>query len=154
MDFKIRRAILSDVPAIQQLVNAYADQGKMLHRSLDELCSNIRDYTVADRDGTLLGCAATEIFGENLAEVKSIAVSPTAQRTGVGRALVEKCAEDARALGIGRLFCLTFQPEFFEAAGFKRVEREALPKRIWAECVCCPGYPDCGELAMVMELSE
>jgi amino-acid N-acetyltransferase len=88
------------------------------------------------------------VFGENLAEVRSVAVDPSAQGRGVGRCLIERCREDADALGVPRIFTLTTSPEFFEKSGFQRMAKEDLPHAIWGECVRCPAFPECPEIAL------
>jgi amino-acid N-acetyltransferase len=148
----VRKARVSDVPAIQTLINQFADEGKMLHRSLSQLYVHLRSYFVVEREGEIVGCAALHLFGAELAEIKSIAVRANRHGQGYGRILVEACLQEAAELGVPRVFALTFQPEFFEKTGFHRVERESLPASIWTECLFCPGYPDCGEVAMLVEL--
>jgi amino-acid N-acetyltransferase len=148
----IRKAHVTDVPLIQALINRFADEGKMLHRSLNQLYLNLRSYFVVEEEGEIVGCAALHLFGAEWAEIKSIAVREDRQRYGYGRILVEACLQEAQELGVPRVFALTFQPEFFEKSRFRRVERDALPAFIWAECLFCPGYPDCGEVPMVIEL--
>jgi len=147
----IRKARIADVPAIQALINGFADEGKMLHRSRNQLYHHLRSYFVVEREGEVAGCAALHLFGAELAEIKSIAVREDMQGYGYGRMLVKACLQEAKELGIPRVFALTFQPEFFQKSGFRRVERDELPAFIWAECLFCPGYPDCGEIAMVIE---
>jgi amino-acid N-acetyltransferase len=149
----LRKAFISDIPKIHELVNASAAQGEMLGRSRSELYEGLRDFYVADRDGTIIGCCALHINWEDLAEVRSLAVRPDQQRQGVGRALVLACLEEAKQLGIGRVYALTYRTEFFEGLGFHRVPKETLPQKVWADCLKCPRFPNCDEDAVIMEVA-
>lgn len=148
----IRRAAIADVKSIQSLINYYADKKLMLARSLSELYENIRDFWVKEDAGDVVGCAAMHIMWEDLCEVKSLAVAEAHQKKGLGSALVRTCVEEAKSLGLPRMFTLTYQVEFFEKVGFKRVGKESLPHKIWAECVRCPRFPDCDEIALDLDL--
>ena len=153
MEATLRRAVLSDVLAIQKLVNDFAARGEMLPRSLSELYENIRDYYVAEIDGgEMVGCAALHVTWGDLAEVKSVAVREDHRGDGLGAALVKACLADARALGAPRLFVLTYIPDYFARFGFQQVEKADLPQKVWSECIRCPKFPDCGEVGMVMDL--
>jgi amino-acid N-acetyltransferase len=145
---------MGDIEKVHALINHHAKAGRMLARSLLELYENVRDFFVAAEDGKILGAAALHPFWEDLAEVKSAAVLESRQNQGVGRKLVGHCLAEARALGFGRVFVLTYVPGFFEKLGFRRVERSELPHRVWAECLRCPEFPDCGEIAMILDLPK
>ena len=110
---RVRKARLSDAPVIQALIEPFARQDEMLHRSLGEICENIRDYFVAEVDGEALGCCALHVDTPELAEVKGLAVSHEAQGMGIGRKMVEACIEEGRELGLQTLYALTYRPGFF-----------------------------------------
>lgn len=151
----IRPARLSDAAAMRDLINGYAGDGLMLRRSEAELCETIRDFLVAEGDVPgLMGCAAVHFFTAGVAELKSLAVADAARGHGVGRALVEGCCRQAREWGVQRLFCLTYQEEFFARLGFVRVERARLPEKVWGECVRCAKFLNCDEIAMWRHLDE
>ena len=152
MEATLRRAVLSDVQAIQKLVNDFAARGEMLPRSLSELFENIRDHYVAESDGEVVGCAALHVTWGDLAEVKSVAVREDHRGQGLGEALIEACLADARLLGVPRLFVLTYIPGYFARFGFQQVEKADLPQKVWSECIRCPKFPDCGEVGMVLDL--
>jgi amino-acid N-acetyltransferase len=152
MEATLRRALVSDVPAVRKMVNECADQGQMLPRSLNDLYETVRDYVVAEHRSRVVGCAALHVTWEDLAEVRSVAVRERYRRSGIGRELVQYCIEDARALGIPRLFVLTYVPDYFAKFGFRTVETNELPKKVWAECIRCPKFPDCGEVGMILDL--
>lgn len=150
---QIRRARIADVPSIFRLVKHYADQHRMLLRPLSELYETVREFVVCEADsGEIVGCGRLQITWSDLAEVKSLAVLPEQTGRGLGRALVEACLREAEALGLRRVFTLTYSPGFFEKVGFHRVDRSELPQKIWNECVRCPEYPSCSEVPLVIEL--
>lgn len=150
----IRKARMSDVKAIHQLIAEYARKGDMLPRSLGDIYENLRDYFVFEEDGgELVGSAAIHIMWEDLAEVRSLAVREGKMRRGVGTQLVESCISEAIVLGIGRVFALTYKPEFFEKLGFRVVDKAELPHKIWADCLKCSKFPDCDEVALVADFS-
>jgi len=150
----LRKATIDDVEKIYKLINDFAAKNVMLPRSLSELYENIRDFFVFIQDDTLVGCAALHIFWKDLAEIKSVAVLETTQRKGIGRKLVRVCIREARKLRIAKMFVLTYVPEFFEKCGFRKVEKETLPHKIWSECVKCHKFPDCGEIPLILELGK
>lgn len=149
----IRKALVADVPAIQSLIARFADQDRMLHRSLSELYENVRDFRVAEVDGEVVGCCALHIVWADLAEVKSLAVAPGQQGKGLGRRLVEECVSEAAQLGIPRVFCLTYEVEFFQRCGFHVVDRSEFPRKVWSECIRCPKFFNCTEVAMARDVA-
>lgn len=148
----IRKAKISDVKDIQKLLMTFASRGDMLSRSLSEIYESLRDFYVFEENDTLLGAAALHIVWEDLAEVRSVAVSEEAGRKGIGSQLVQACIDEARAIGLKRIFCLTYKPEFFGKLGFKLVDKSELPHKVWGDCIKCPKFPDCDENAMIMDL--
>lgn len=105
----------------------------------------------ADKGGkeSLVGVVALHVVGEDLAEVRSLAVAEGLQGKGVGRRLMEICLRDAKDLKLQRVFTLTYQTEFFTKLGFSRVEKLTLPQKIWGDCVHCAKFSDCDEIAMI-----
>jgi len=151
----IRRAHIKDIKHIHKLLGHFADQGLLLPRSLSELYDHLRDFLVVREDGLerpLLGVCALGICWENLAEIRSLAVSEEHQGKKIGTQLVEACLEDARSFGLSKVFTLTYIPDFFSRLGFKEVEKSALPHKVWADCLNCPKFPDCDEQAMIINL--
>ena len=148
----VRNASGRDVGAIQLLINTFADRKLMLLRSLSELYETLRDFHVAEVAGDIVGCVALHPVWEDLAEVKSLAVAESHHGMGIGSELLRAALEDARALGIPKVFALTYRADFFERAGFARVDKGTLPHKIWFECSRCPLFPDCKEEAVMIEL--
>ena len=151
----IRPARVGDVPAIQELIRAFADRKLMIRRSLGELYESIREFFVATDDaGQVIGCAALHVFWDDLAELKCLAVSETAHGRGIGRKLLEACWDAARVLEIRTVFTLTYVAEFFEKCGYQRIDKAELPHKIWNECVRCPLFPNCNEVALIRSTSS
>jgi len=150
---EIRPAHIDDAVGICDLVNQYAEQGLMLHRSLESVYEALREFQVAvDENGAVIGCVAIDVFWADLAEVKSLAVARKAQGRGVGSALVTAGLADARRLGIRRVFALTYKKAFFERHGFEVIDRATLPEKVWRECRACPKADACDEIAMMLRL--
>ena len=148
----IRKAQISDVKEIQKLLITFASRGDMLSRSLSEIYESLRDFYVFEEDGGLLGAAALHIVWDDLAEVRSVAVIEDAGRKGIGSKLVQACIAEARELGLKRIFCLTYKPEFFGKLGFHLVDKAELPHKVWGDCIKCVKFPDCDENAMILDL--
>ena len=148
----IRKAKIGDVKDIQKLLTNYASRGEMLSRSLSELYDSVRDFYIYDEDGKVLGASALHIVWEDLAEVRSVAVAEEAGRRGIGSQVVGACLDEARALGLKRIFCLTYKPEFFGKFGFRVVDKSELPHKVWGDCIKCVKFPDCDENAMILDL--
>jgi amino-acid N-acetyltransferase len=148
----LRKAQISDVKDIQKLLTAYASKGDMLSRSLSELYESLRDFYVEVEEGRLLGTAALHILWDDLAEVRSVAVVEDAGRSGIGSRLVQSCIAEARELGLKRVFCLTYKPDFFGKHGFRLVDKSELPHKVWSDCIKCVKFPDCDENAMILDL--
>jgi amino-acid N-acetyltransferase len=150
----VEKARISDVTQIHQIINAFAAKGVMLPRPLSELYENIRDYVVVRAGEQVTGCAALHVSWDDTAEVRSVAVVDEKQRQGVGSVLVKACLDEAKELGIATVFCLTYQPEFFERFRFSQVDKMELPRKVWTECYHCPKFPNCDEVAMVCRLEK
>ena len=152
----IRKARIVDVIEIQKMLRDYAQSGKLLARSLSELYTNLRDTMIfLDQDSDeVVGCCGLHIVWENLAEIRSLAVAQSHQGRGIGRMLVDSCIAEAKELGIGRIFTLTYEVEFFEHLGFRPVDKNMFPQKVWADCLHCPKFPNCDETALVLDLPE
>lgn len=151
---KIRKARIGDVDAIHRLINGYAEKGLMLPRSLSLLYESIREFAVADEGGLIIGTASLHILWHDLAEIRAVAVHSEYTRRGVGRALLAFLIEEARTLGIPRLFALTYKPEFFQKCGFRLVPKEELPQKVWRDCINCPKFPNCDEVALILDVRQ
>ena len=149
---QIRAARVSDAQGICNLVNHYAERGRMLHRSLESVYARLREFIVADDDGRVIGCAAVAIFWADLAEIKSLAIHPDCRGKGIGSDLVRSAINEARQIGVKRLFALTYEKDFFGKHRFAVIDRGTLPEKVWTECLACPKADACDEIAMILSL--
>jgi amino-acid N-acetyltransferase len=169
----VRKAVMHDIPPILDLINGYAAKGLMLPRTEFELSEAIRDFTVVTlpRDDLrpslapveqgscaggamppcqgLLGCGALHFYSPTLGEIRSLAVHQRAKTHGVGRKLVEALVDEAQEYELEAVFAFTYVVEFFRKVGFHEVERGALPLKAWKDCVRCPKFQACDEIAVL-----
>lgn len=149
---KVQKARIQDAPQMHALVNSFAERGEMLARPLSEIYENVRDYFVIRDGDRVLACVAFHVCWADLAEIKALAVAQEVQDQGLGAALVQSCLDEARDLGIPQVFALTYKPGFFERLGFARVDVNSLPRKVWGECIRCPKFPNCDEIALVKSI--
>jgi len=143
----VRSAILPDAEAIRQLIHSHTGDGTLLPRSLPELCENIRDFVVAEDRGVVIGCAALHLYGEHLAEIRSIAVIPGARGRGAGTKLVKALLREASRQRVDCVCLFTRIPDFFASLGFQ-VTNEPLPDKLYKDCRRCARRHACDEIAM------
>jgi len=148
----IRKAKIADVKEIHKLIDVFANKGEMLHRPLTDIYDSLRDFYVYEEKGVIIGACALHICWEDMGEIRSLAVSGEAGGKGIGTVLVNACLDEARGLGIPKVFALTYKPGFFEKVGFKQIGKEVLPHKVWGECVRCFKFPNCDENAVMIEL--
>ena len=151
-DLKVDRARVNDAASIHQMISYFANKGEVLPRALSEIYEDIREYFVVRKRGKVIACAALHVTWVDLAEIRSLAVDKNEQNHMIGSSLVESCLEEARELGIPRVFCLVRKPSFFEKHGFQLIDKTDLPQKVWAECYRCPKFPDCDEVALIRHL--
>jgi len=149
----VRGATARDADRILTLVNELAVLQVMLQRSPASVIENLRDFVIAEVDGLFAGCGALAITWTDLAEVRSLAVHPDYQKHGIGRALVDALIAEARRLGISRLYAFTYVPGFFEKMQFEIAEHEQLPHKVFNDCMHCPKFLACDEIAMTRTLA-
>jgi RNA 3'-terminal phosphate cyclase (ATP) len=147
----VRKARAGDVPAIQKLVAHFAARGELLPRTLNELYQHLRDFSVCELDGEIVGVCALSLYWEDLAEIRTLAVQEAHGGKGLGGALVNACLEEAARLGVRRVFALTYRPGFFERFGFREIEKRELPQKIWKDCIKCAKFACCDEVALIRE---
>ncbi|OMP68059.1 N-acetyltransferase [Domibacillus epiphyticus] len=148
---EVRKAVLKDVEQVFELVNQYANEGLMLPRTRDSLVLNLQSIFVAEEEGEILGIASLAILGHDLAEIRSLAVSEKAKGRGIGRMLVARVVEETKKIGIPKLISLTYQVAFFEKCGFKVIQKTEMPQKVWTDCIHCPKFPSCDEIAMAIQ---
>jgi len=148
----IRKAKISDVETIHALINYYADKGLMLARARATLYESIREISVVEFDSKIIATGSLHILWHDLAEIRALAVAPQYLRQGLGKKLVQTFLQEARELELPRVFALTYQPEFFIKCGFREINKDSLPQKVWQECVNCPKFPNCEESAVIIDL--
>jgi amino-acid N-acetyltransferase len=148
----IKKAGIGDIRKIHTMVNNAASRGEMLPRPLGELYDNLRDYFVCEEGGDIIGTGALHICWEDLAEIRSLIVAEPERKKGIGRLLVNACIDETKHYGISKIFLLTYQVGFFERCGFKIADKKVFPQKIWSDCVKCHKFPECDEIAMMMEI--
>ncbi|MBI5179370.1 MAG: N-acetyltransferase [Nitrospinae bacterium] len=152
---RIRPAKLSDAKDILRLIRLWAEKGKLLPRSLNDIYERIRDFFVYEsEDGKLIGAVSLAVVWEDMAEVRSLVVEEGHDGKGIGTALVRHCIETARGIGVKQLFALTYVPKFFVKLGFSEIDKQTLPHKIWSDCVRCHKFPDCDESAVMTLLDN
>lgn len=152
--FLYRKAKMSDTQAMASMINHYANMGLMLPRTLPVLYQRLRDYTVIEQKGEIIGVGGLHILWHDLAEICSLAIHPDKVDKGLGVGLVEHLIVECRKMEIDKIFTLTYQPVFFEKCGFSRIEKEQLPQKVWTECINCPKFPNCDEIALLRTTKE
>ena len=150
----IRSAKISDVEAIHGLIGSHAERDRMLFRSMADIYENLQKFRVAEADGAIVGCCALEIIWADLAEIKSLAVDEGKKQMGIGRLLVDAAIDQARLLEVPRVFALTLEPEFFDKMGFRIVEKETLPMKVWSDCARCSKQENCDEIAVIKAVEQ
>ncbi|HLI83693.1 MAG TPA: N-acetyltransferase [Bryobacteraceae bacterium] len=153
-----RKAVMRDIPAILEIINGYAAQGLMLPRTEFEMSEAIRDFTVVTNGSELLGCGALHFYSPTVGEIRSLAVVPRARSAeapqgnkphGVGRRVVEALLEEAQLYELDAVFAFTYVTGFFQKMGFDVVERGVLPLKAWKDCLRCPKFHACDEIAVL-----
>lgn len=146
---RTRKATLPDAQSIHALIAPYARDGVLLPRSLAEICENVRDFTVVEAAGEIIGCGALHLYGLHLAEIRSIAVARDAQGRGAGRKLINALLIEARQHQIAQVCLFTRSPRYFGNLGFVAVPHSTLPDKMFKDCANCPLLNKCDETAMV-----
>jgi amino-acid N-acetyltransferase len=145
----VRKAVMHDIAPILHLINSYAARGIMLARTEFEMSEAIRDFSVVTFEGQLLGCGALHFYSPTTAEIRSLAVHEQAKTKGVGRQLVEALVAEAEQYELDAVFAFTYVVDFFNRVGFHVVERGTLPLKAWKDCVRCPKFQACDEVAVL-----
>ena len=150
---RYRKATFADVDEIHDLIAGYASRGIMLPKPHSTIYETLREFVVAEEVASkkIVGVGALHLTWNELAEVRSMAVHADFSRKGIGSEIVKKLLAEGRAVGVKKFFTLTYRPEFFKSLGFKLTTKESLPHKIWKECLDCPKFPNCDEIAMTLD---
>jgi len=149
----VRKAAMRDIKPMLEVINAYAAKGIMLPRTEFEMSENMRDFSVVYSGNDLLGCGALHFYSPTMGEVRSLAVAERAKTMGVGRLVVETLVKEAVEYELDAVFAFTYVPGFFAKVGFDEVERGELPLKAWKDCLRCPKFQSCDEIAVLRVLN-
>jgi len=133
MALNIRQARTSDVRAVRDLVDIYSPDGRLLSKNTVTLYEDVQEFIVAEIDNQIVGCGALHVMWEDLAEVRTIAVAPEHKGQGIGTKILDALSLRAQDLGIHRLFCLTFETDFFARHGFVQIDDTPVDASIFAQ---------------------
>jgi len=148
-DLVVRKGGMHDIGPILDLINGYAAKGIMLPRTEFEVSEDIRDFSVILAGGRLVGCGALHFYTPTIGEIRSLAVAESAKTHGIGRRLIETLAGEASGYALDAIFAFTYVPDFFRKMGFQEVERGELPLKVWKDCLRCPKFQCCDEIAVI-----
>jgi amino-acid N-acetyltransferase len=148
-----RKAKMTDVEALHKLINELAEEGLMLPRSRSVLYESLREFTIIENDGEFVGGGALHIIWEDLAEIRALAIKPEYHGNGIGKQLIKELNNEAKELGIPQIFALTYQVEFFKKCGFEEITKEKMPQKVWKDCINCPKFPNCDEVAVIRSVN-
>ena len=154
VDITIRPAAEADIEGILAIVNGYAAQNLMLPRTDGQIRRVLCWFLVADDQGQIIGCGSNVELTPQLTELRSLAVAPEYRSTGLGKRLVEALIARARSDGYDQICALTLSESFFNRCGFATVDRWSFSSKIWHECIYCPKFDACDEIAVIMNLTE
>jgi amino-acid N-acetyltransferase len=132
-DILIRPARTDDVRAIRRFIDTYSTDGRLLSKATVTLFESVQEFLVAEIDGEVVGCGALHVMWEDLAEVRTLAVDPNRTGHGIGSALLAALMDRARAVGVKRVFCLTFMVRFFEAHGFSEIDDTPVDHNVYEQ---------------------
>ncbi len=148
----IRKARLVDVPQMIPVLDEYTRQAEILPRTPADVYQSIRDWVVAEADGGVVAMGSLAILWHDLAEIRSLVIKPNYQNRGIGREIVARLVQEAGTLELPRVFALTRKPGFFLRTGFQLTRIEDLPRKVQKDCVFCPKFRACDEVAVVLPL--
>jgi amino-acid N-acetyltransferase len=130
---EVRPARTSDIKAIHKLIVDFASGGRMLQKETVTLYESVQEFVVAVEDGQVVGCGALHVLWEDLAEVRSVAITETLRGNGIGNQILERIIDRARELGLSRIFCLTFETKFFGRHGFEEIQGTPVEPEVYTQ---------------------
>ena len=161
-EFCLRKAVVGDVEAIQKLISGFASSNIMLPRGPQYIYENLRDFVIVERvgggqnddagEGAIAACGSLHVLWIDQAELRSISVHPNYQKHGLGTRIVRYLIDEARSLGLHKVYAFTLVEEFFSRMGFVRKQKDELPSKLWSECSQCPKYFICDEVGLVLDI--
>ncbi|MCI5633108.1 GNAT family N-acetyltransferase [Helicobacter sp.] len=167
----ITQPTLNNIPAMREILNPEVERGVILERSVEVMANMIRSYHIAWEEASkltgaklsledkplsalenpiMLGFCALHIHSIDLAEIRSLIVTPRAQRLGVATMLIQDCQKEGRMLNVKEILVLTYKRTLFEKLGFVEISKDKIPnQKIWADCILCKHFPLCEEIALI-----
>ncbi len=135
MTVTIRRATTRDVRGIRRLIDTYSGERRLLSKATVALFESVQEFWVAvrDTDAAVVGCGAVHVMWEDLAEIRTVAVDPAMRGQKIGYRIVTELLAAAESLGVRRVFCLTFETDFFGAFGFTQIDGAPVPPKVFEE---------------------
>ena len=133
VDVAIRRARTGDVRVVRTFVDSYADDRILLSKPTVKLYEDVQEFWVAELGGRVVGCGALHVMWEDLAEVRTLAVAPEVRGAGVGHRILHRLLATARELGVRKVFCLTFEVEFFRTHGFRPIDGAPVDHDVYSQ---------------------
>ena len=150
----IRKAKYNDVESIQNLIRIFSETGKVLFRSLDEIKESISSFWVYEKNDQLIGVCSLKKDWGRLVELRSLGVDPRYSGQGIGTKMVEASLKEALSTDCDTLFVLTYAVSMFKRLGFRTIDKERLPHKVWNDCNACLHQENCDETAMVLSLAS
>ena len=150
----MRKARVEDVPVISDIVNHHAKKGVMLPRPISRIYDNVRDYSVIESDGEIIGCGALHVMWSDLAEIRAVSLKEEFIGKGFGSPIIKTLLDEAETLGIEKVFVLTYKEDLFRHLGFVDIDKSELPHKIWSDCINCIHFPDCDEVALIYTVRQ
>jgi amino-acid N-acetyltransferase len=135
MALVVRAAKTGDVKKIRKIVDAYTDERRLLFKATVTLFEAVQEFVVAELDGEVVGCGALHVLWEDLAEVRTVAVVEEMHGKGIGNQIMIKILENAKDIGVKKVFCLTFETKFFGAHGFQEIQGTPVSPEVYQEMI-------------------
>ena len=149
----IKKAGMADVKELHSYLQKAAKTGEILPRPINDLYRFLRDYWIRrSRKGAPISAVSSfHICWDNLGEIRNLFVDPDLRSRGIGEKMVKLALDEAKSLGVRRIFALTYRTGFFERLGFRQVDKQRLPSKVWVDCIHCVKFPDCDEIAVIFD---
>ena len=150
----IRQAKYEEAESIQNLLRIFSETGKVLFRSLDDIAENILSFWVYEKNNDIAGVYSLKTGWGKFVELRSLVVDPQYSNQGIGTKMVEESIKNALLTDCDTLFVLTYAVPMFARLGFRVVDKEKLPHKVWNDCNACLHQENCDETAMVISLAS
>jgi len=149
----IRKVTMADTRELHAFIQNASKSGEILPRTLNDIYRFLRDYWVfrKTKKSPIVAASSFHVCWENLGEIRNLFVEPELRGAGIGEKMVALALDEAKSLGVKNVFALTYRVEFFERLGFREVDKQTLPSKVWVDCLNCVKFPDCDETAVMFE---